>query len=129
MLTIESAQELLLSSLRAPFGEKQASVAASLRSASNGVHTHGPWLLLYTNRRRYWLPLDDFEHNMQELSFRTPDRDQLRQATEDEALEKVLIFVDGRERGGMRKIHFEHVDLEGGRPSRIGSQIKLPIGR
>lgn len=129
LLTIESAQDLLLSSLRAPFGDAQAKIAALLQTVSHGAHTRGAWLLLYTNRRRYWLSLEEFQHEIQELTFRTLDVEQLRQATEDESLESVQIFVDGCERGGMREIRFEHIDLEGTGPSRIGSRIKLPFRR
>lgn len=129
LLTIENAQDLLLSSLRAPFGDAQAKMAALLRTVSHGAHTRGAWMLLYTNRRRYWLSLEDFQHEIQELTFQTLDVERLRQATEDESLESVQIFVDGCERGGMREIRFEHIDLKGTGPSRIGSRIKLPFKR
>ena len=66
----------------APFCDAQAKIAALLRTVSHGAHTRGAWMLLYTNRRRYWLSLEDFQHEIQELTFRTPDREQLRQATD-----------------------------------------------
>lgn len=129
VLTIENAQDVVLSSVRFPFDKDQPGIAALLRTGSCGPRQHGAWMLLYTNRNRYWLPLDDWKHTLQAIVFRTPDLDQLRRASEDESLESAEIFVDGRNRAGMRDIRFEDVDLSGMRSNRIGSQCKLSIGK
>jgi hypothetical protein len=130
ILTIENAQDLLLSSLPAPFGPEQPAMAAVLRAGSCGARQHGAWMLLYTSERRYWLPLEaDFERALQTIEFRTPALDLLQQASQDEMLVSAEIFVDGQCRGGIREIRFEDVDLTGTRCSRIGARIKLPIGK
>jgi hypothetical protein len=129
VLTIENAQDLVLSSVRFPFGKDQSRIAALLRTGSCGLRQDGTWMLLYTNQHRYWLPLDDWEHTLQAIVFKTPALDQLRRASEDGALESAEIFVNGRSRAGMRDICFEDVDLSGIRSNRIGSKVKLPISK
>ena len=128
LLTIENARDLLLSSLRAPFGSNQAAVAKILRSGSCGPQQQGAWLRLYTSEHRYWLPLDEFERTIQTIRFRTPSLDLLREASEDESLVSAEVFVDGRPHCGMREIQFDHVDLTGAHSSVIGAKLKLPIG-
>jgi hypothetical protein len=129
ILTIANARDLLLSSLRDPFGQNQPAMAAILRTGSCGGRDRGTWMLLYTSEHRYWLPLERYEHNVQTIEFMTPALDTLQQAVDDEALVSAEIFVDGQSRAGIQEILFEDVDVSGKRPTRIGARVKLPIGK
>lgn len=129
ILTIENARELLLSSLRDPFGQNHAAIAAILRTGSCGGRERGTWMLLYTSEGRYWLPLESYKHDIQAIVFMTPALDTLLKAAADEALVSAEIFVDGQSRGGMREIQFDDVDISGKWPTRIGLRVKLPIGK
>lgn len=79
----------------------------------------GMWLLIYTNKNRYSLPVTDVERSDFSLQFRTEDLATLAHITSDGELERLVYTEDGVCMGDMKQIAFERIDLTGHEPSVI----------
>lgn len=115
------AREIVISKVDRPFGDlegKFEQLVAAVREQASQPRA-GTWLLIYTNKNRYLLPVTEVERSTFSLRFRTEDLETLARIAADGELERLEYRENGMAGGGMQQIAFESIDLTGREPSVI----------
>lgn len=79
----------------------------------------GMWVVAYGNTNHYMLPVSKLNNKSYILEFETKDLELLQIILKDQPLQQVVLFQDGQERKGMRKVKFE--------VNQIGAVAKIKV--
>lgn len=121
ILTHRRANSVLISCQPKPYGVHQNFAIQLLESIQTTQPPKGIQFLIYTNKARYYLSVDNYErHNIPlqiEVRFWTKDLKTLHTIAQDDIIEVVYYYENGVETGGTRHIRLYSVSLHSNEPS------------
>ncbi|MBN3894364.1 MAG: DUF4238 domain-containing protein [Nostoc sp. NOS(2021)] len=122
ILTHRSADSVLISHQPKPYGIHQDFAIQFLESIENAQSAKGTEFIIYTNKARYSLSVDAYEHFdtnplQPEVHFWTKDLKTLHTFAQDDSIEVVHYYEDGVETGGTRYLKLYSVSLYHDEPS------------
>jgi len=126
-LTHHWAYSILISHQPQPYGIPQDVVIQVLKRIQNAQPPKGIQFLIYTNKARYALSIDEYEYFdnnplQQEINFWTDDLKTLHTLAQDDFIE-VVHYEDGFERGRIRNLKLYSVSLYPDEPSVMKAHL------
>jgi hypothetical protein len=123
-LTHISSSSVIISSKANPYGQYKDRMKKTLEAINSFQKVKGKQILFYTSNSRYLLNVEDYNHIFDNpiksrIDFWTSDMETLKSIANDEFIESVLLYEDGIERGGARRLKFLEVSSHIEKPSII----------